>query len=274
MTVQGLQELQTVFLNIPKALIAYSGGIDSALVAKVAFDVLGNKTVALTALSPSFPSYQLEETKKIAAWIGIRQIFVDSRELDNPDYSANPTNRCYFCKSELYALCEKKAQELGFPVILNGFNLDDQADWRPGFKAQQEFTVRSPLLEAGLRKEDVRAVAKHLGLPIWNKPASPCLSSRFPYGTAITEERLKQVDAVESLLYQKGFKVFRARYFGETVKLELGAEEMQKIQEVSLKNLIEETCLKAGFKEMTIDSQGFKSGNLNQNIHPFLQGSA
>ncbi|MDO8643823.1 MAG: ATP-dependent sacrificial sulfur transferase LarE [bacterium] len=255
--------LREVIQPFSSVLVAYSGGIDSALVAKVAFDVLKEKAVALTALSPSFPSYQLEETKKVAAWIGIRHLLVQSNELDDPDYAANPTNRCYFCKSELYSLCEKKAAEWNIPVILNGFNKEDQGDWRPGFQAQKEYKVVSPLLEAGLGKEEVRKTAQALGLPIWDKPASPCLSSRFPYGTAIDAEKLEQVDRVESFLYTQGFRIFRARFYGEEVRLDLGEKETGFIQDKNIYQKVNETCLEAGFKKMTINPEGFRSGSLN-----------
>ena len=258
-----LDRLSGVIAVHPAVLVAYSGGVDSALVAKVAFDLLEEKSVALTALSPSFPSYYREETRRVARWIGIRHLIAESKELEDPNYRANPVNRCYFCKTELYSLCERMAGELGIPVVLNGFNRDDQSDWRPGFTAQKEFQVRSPLLEAGMGKDEVRKLAQALGLPIWDKPASPCLSSRFPYGTTIDERKLKQVDTVESFLHANGLREFRARYFGEEVRLELGPEERRRFEEQGFRDSVAQLCRSAGFQTMTVDSDGIRSGRFN-----------
>ena len=208
------------------ALIAFSGGVDSALVLKFAVEQLGERAVALTAISASVAPDEAEESKQLAAKIGARHVLVDSKELDDPRYAANPSNRCYFCKTELYAITSKHCAELGMAVVLDGFNADDKKDHRPGHKAAAEHGVRSPLAEAQLTKAEVRAWSKRLDLPTWDKPQMACLASRLPYGTQVTVERLKQVGSAEKAVRALGFVNFRVRYHGEVARLELAADEI------------------------------------------------
>lgn len=256
-----LEHLRQKIKKYDKVLVAYSGGVDSTVVLKVAHEILGDSVVALTALSPSLASYEREALFETARTIGARHIVVDSQELKDASYAANPTNRCFHCKSELFTLCHQKARELGLETILDGSNQDDLSDYRPGLQAKTQYQIQSPLIEAGLGKEAVRRIAQALGLPNWNKAALPCLSSRFPYGTPITEERLKQIDAVEGKMKAMGFEVFRARFHDSMVRLEVAPEELQKLYNSSEE--LETYCRDQGFKEMRIDPEGYRSGRLN-----------
>jgi len=240
--------------------VAYSGGVDSALVAKVAHDALSEAAVAVTSISPTFPFSQLEEAKQVAADIGIRHLFVQSDELQIPGYAENNTNRCYLCKGDLYTLLTEVAEKERIRTIVDGTHLDDLTDIRPGLKAARERGVRNPLVEAGLNKEAVRSLSRELGLPTWDKPASACLSSRFPHGTAITYERLKQVEESEEVLRRMGFRQFRVRYHGETARIELAAEEFPALFDPDRRKGLVAQIQACGFKWVTLDLSGYRPG--------------
>ncbi|WP_299411539.1 ATP-dependent sacrificial sulfur transferase LarE [Acaryochloris sp. IP29b_bin.148] len=267
MTVQDkLQKLQTLFAQMERALIAYSGGIDSTLVAKVAFDVLGDQALATTANSPSLLPEDLEDAQVQAADIGIPHRVVATHEMDNPHYTANPVNRCYFCKSELYDTLKPLAAEWGYAYVVDGVNADDLHDYRPGIQAAKERGTRSPLAEIGITKLEVREISRLLCLPWWDKPAQPCLSSRFPYGEAITVEKLRRVGQAERYLRDLGWSTLRVRSQADTARIELPAAEITAfVQKTNLAQLV--TAFKNyGFTYITLDLEGFVSGKLNQDL--------
>jgi pyridinium-3,5-biscarboxylic acid mononucleotide sulfurtransferase len=259
-----LAQLQTLFKEMDRALIAYSGGIDSTLVAKIAQDVLGDRALAVTAVSPSLLPEDLEDAKIQAAEIGIAHRLVETDEMANPNYTSNPVNRCYFCKSELYDTLKPLAQDLGYGYTVDGVNADDLHDYRPGIQAAKERGTRSPLAEVGLSKLEVRELSKFLGLSCWNKPAQPCLSSRFPYGEEITVEKLRRVGQAERYLRNLGLTTLRVRSEGSTARVELPAETIQSfVQTTDLPQLVE-AFQRYGFTYVTLDLEGFRSGKLNQ----------
>ncbi|NJM74566.1 MAG: ATP-dependent sacrificial sulfur transferase LarE [Acaryochloridaceae cyanobacterium RU_4_10] len=265
-----LHQLQDLFRQMDRALIAYSGGIDSTLVAKVAHDVLGDRTLAITAVSPSLLPEDLEEAKSQALEMGIAHQLVDTHEMENPQYTSNPINRCYFCKSELYDTLKPLAQEWGYAYVVDGVNADDLQDYRPGIQAAKERGTRSPLAEVGMTKLEVRELAKSLGLSAWDKPAQPCLSSRFPYGELITAEKLQRVGQAERYLRTKGWRTLRVRSEGDTARIELPAEQIsQFIQQTNLPALVRQFQT-FGFVYVTLDLEGFWSGKLNAKVPHFL----
>ncbi|MDP2272057.1 MAG: ATP-dependent sacrificial sulfur transferase LarE [Archangium sp.] len=250
------------------ALIAFSGGVDSALVLKLAVEQLGERAIALTAISASVAPDEAKEAEELAAKIGAKHVLVDSKELDDPRYAANPSNRCYFCKTELYAITSKHRAELGLAVVLDGFNADDKKDHRPGHKAAAEHAVRSPLAEAQLTKAEVRAWSKRLDLPTWDKPQMACLASRLPYGTQVTVERLKQVGSAEKAVRALGFVNFRVRYHNEVARLELGAEELARMLDPTTREAVNQAIKAQGFTFVAVDLEPFRSGRLNDALKP------
>jgi pyridinium-3,5-biscarboxylic acid mononucleotide sulfurtransferase len=246
------------------ALIAFSGGVDSAFVLHLAREELGDGAVALTALSAAVPEVERREARELAARIGARHLEVHSDELANPNYAANPTNRCYFCKSELYGLCEQKRVELKLACVVDGFNADDKKDWRPGHQAAAEHAVRSPLAAAGLTKDEIRAWSRRAGLPTWDKPQTPCLASRIPYGTAVTAERLYQIGSAESDLRALGLRQYRLRYHGEVARLEVDAAEYERFSDPAFRARVNEALRARGFAFVALDLEPFRSGRLNE----------
>ncbi|MFM2302744.1 MAG: hypothetical protein RLZZ135_147 [Cyanobacteriota bacterium] len=259
-----LAQLRHLFIEMESALIAYSGGIDSTLVAKIAVDVLGARALAVTAKSPSLLPEELEDAIVQAATIGIAHQIVETHELDNPNYASNPVNRCYFCKSELHDTLKPLALELGYPYVVDGVNADDLQDYRPGIQAATERGARSPLAELDISKLEVREIAKSIGLPWWNKPAQPCLSSRFPYGEEITIPKLNRVGRAEIYLRRLGYENVRVRSIDDTAKIELPFDLIQHF--VANHNLAElvTTFQSFGFMYVTLDLEGYRSGKLNQ----------
>jgi pyridinium-3,5-biscarboxylic acid mononucleotide sulfurtransferase len=259
-----LAQLRHLFMEMESALIAYSGGIDSTLVAKIAYDVLGTRALAVTANSPSLLPEELEDATIQAATIGINHQIVETHELDNPNYASNPINRCYFCKSELHDTLKPLALKLGYPYVIDGVNADDLQDYRPGIQAAKERGARSPLAELGIGKLEVRAIAKSIGLPWWNKPAQPCLSSRFPYGEEITIAKLNRVGRAEIYLRRLGYENVRVRSSSDTAKIELPFDLIQQF--IANNNLAElvTTFQSFGFMYVTLDLEGYRSGKLNQ----------
>ena len=259
-----LEKLKTIFAEMDCALIAYSGGIDSTLVAKVAYDVLGDRILAMTAVSPSLLPEELEEAKEQAKLIGIKHELIETKELNNPNYTSNPSNRCYFCKSELHDNLKPIAKEKGYSYVIDGVNADDLQDYRPGIQAAKERGVRSPLAEVGITKVEVREITRKLGLPWWNKPSQPCLSSRFPYGEEITVSKLQRVGRAEIYLRKLGYSNLRVRSQGDTARIELPPEEIKNfILNNNLRQIVS-AFKEIGFIYVTLDLEGYKSGKLNQ----------
>lgn len=259
-----LQQLRHLFVEMGQALIAYSGGIDSTLVAKIAYDVLGDRALAVTAKSPSLLPEELEDAIEQANSIGIAHQIVETHEMDDINYSSNPVNRCYFCKSELHDTLKPLALKLGYLYVIDGVNADDLQDYRPGIQAAKERGARSPLAEIGIAKLEVREIARSLGLSCWNKPAQPCLSSRFPYGEEITIPKLNRVGRAEIYLRRLGYENVRVRSTADTAKIELPVELIQRfIVNTDLLELTE-TFRAFGFVYVTLDLEGYRSGKLNQ----------
>ena len=258
------QQLQAIFKEMDRTLIAYSGGVDSALIAKVAQDVLGDRVLAITAMSPSLLSEELVEAEEQAASMGIAHEIVETQEMENPNYTSNPINRCYFCKSELHDTLKPLALERGYPYVVDGVNADDLRDYRPGIQAAKERGVRSPLAEVGFSKLEVRELSKQLGLSWWDKPAQPCLSSRFPYGEEITLEKLQRVGRAEVYLRKLGYRNLRVRSEGQTARIELPPEKIQEFVINTDLSQVVKAFQNYGFSYVTLDLEGYRSGKLNQ----------
>lgn len=261
---EKLQQLQALFQEMERALIAYSGGIDSTLVAKIAYDVLGDQALAVTAVSPSLLPEDLEDARIQAAEIGIKHQEIQTQEMANPNYTSNPVNRCYFCKSELHDSLKPLAQTWGYLYIVDGVNADDLRDYRPGIQAAKERGVRSPLAELAVTKTEVREIAKYLGLTAWDKPAQPCLSSRFPYTEEITIPKLQRVGRAEVYLRKLGWKNLRVRSEGDTARIELSPEQIQDFVLMTELPKLVQTFQEFGFIYVTLDLEGYRSGKLNQ----------
>ncbi len=248
-----------------RVAVAYSGGVDSVVVAKAAQVALGDAAIAVTAVSQSLAGGELEEAKALAREIGIRHRVIHTEEFDDPNYLRNNPDRCYFCKSELYGRLVRMMDELEVDALVSGINLDDQGDYRPGLKAAEERGVRHPLQECGIGKEGVRELARHWGLSVWDKPATPCLSSRVAYGEAVTPERLKMIDRAEQYLREVGCVSLRVRYHaGDVARIEVPPTDLARFCEVDFRRELIARFKSLGFKFITIDLEGFRSGSLNQ----------
>ena len=258
------ERLLEILRGYGRLAVAYSGGVDSAVVAKAAQVALGDATIAVTAVSDSLAAGELEEATDLAKKIGIKHRIIRTEEFADPNYLRNNSDRCYFCKSELYGRLEGLMGTLGVETIASGANLDDQGDHRPGMRAAGEHGVRHPLQEAGLTKADVRDLAKAWDLPTWDKPATPCLSSRIAYGEAVSPERVKMVDAAEGWLRQQGFKLLRVRYHkGDMARIEVPLDELARLADPTLRASLIPVFRELGFKFVTLDLEGFRSGSLN-----------
>ncbi|MEN9229804.1 MAG: ATP-dependent sacrificial sulfur transferase LarE [Thermostichus sp. DG02_5_bins_236] len=261
-------QITQIFAEMEQVLVAYSGGIDSTLVAKLAWDQLGERALAVTAASPSLLPEDLEEAMQQAQVIGIRHEIVETHELEDPNYAANPINRCYFCKRELHDTLRPLAQSRGYGYVVDGLNADDLLDYRPGVQAAVERGVRSPLAEVGIRKVEVRQLSRQLGLPWWDKPAQPCLSSRFPYGEEITAEKLRRVGAAERYLRSLGWRQVRVRSEKDTARIELPPQHIHEfIQKTDLEALVK-AFQAAGYLYVSLDLEGYQSGKLNRVLNP------
>lgn len=245
-------------------LVCFSGGVDSAFVLKAAHAALGDKALGMTALSPALPVAEREAAANVAREIGVPHVAVESYEIDDPSYVKNPVNRCFFCKSELYRIALDEASRRGFAVVVNGTNLDDLGDHRPGLDAARDQGVRSPLVELGFTKEDIRRCARAIGLSVWDKPAAACLASRIPYGTSVTHDRLRQIDRAENALLALGFRQVRVRYHGDVARVEVGPAELASAFERRAE--VSAACHEAGFTFATLDLDGYRLGSNNEAV--------
>ena len=261
-----LDRLAAILTRYGSVLVAFSGGVDSTFLLRVAVDTLGDKAVAFTEASPLHQAWELNEARELAGRMGVRHVVVAADELANTEFAANPANRCYLCKTVLYDEAKKIAAELNLAQIVEGSTVDDLSDYRPGRQALAELGIRSPLLEAGLTKDEIRAASRELGLPTWNKQPLACLASRFPYGTTITTERLRQIEQCETFLRDQGFSTFRVRYHNELARIEVGPEDILRLASSPLRDLVSSYFKSAGFTYVTVDLQGFRSGSMNEGI--------
>lgn len=263
-TASVLQRLGREISRHPSLLIAFSGGVDSGVLLAVAHRVLGDRAVAITADSPSMARREFREAARFAAQLGVRQIVVKTHEVELDAYARNDANRCFWCKHTLFEKCEEVAQRDGFQAIAYGFTLDDVGDHRPGQRAAKEFGVVTPLHDAGLGKREIRAVAAELGLDLWDKPAAPCLASRVPYGSEVNPEKLQKIEEMEELLFTLGFRIFRARFDGTLMRLELDERELPRAAEPDTRLQLLEKARTIGVPLLTLDLEGFRSGKLNR----------
>jgi uncharacterized protein len=258
------QRLREIFRDLGSVIVAYSGGVDSSYVAYVASAELGPRALCITGQSASLPSHQQVEIDRVVSQFGFRHEIIQTEELENPDYRANNADRCYFCKDELYGKLEVIAASRGIECIVDGSTTDDLGDFRPGRRAATQHAVRSPLIEVEMSKAEVRELSRRVGLPTWDKPASPCLSSRIAYGTTVTIERLSKVDRGEEILREFGFREFRVRHHDTLVRLEIAPAELDRVLRRDVVEQLAARFRELGFKYVTLDLQGFRSGSMNE----------
>jgi uncharacterized protein len=264
MVTEHLRRLDEIFDRMGSTLVCYSGGIDSALVLALAKRALGDRAVGLTAVSPSLAESERADAVRIAEALGAGHVLVESNEIEREGYRSNGPDRCFHCKSELYEVAAKKAAELGLACVVNGTNKDDLGDYRPGLEAARQAGVRSPLVEAGLGKNDVRDVARELGIDAWDKPAAACLSSRIPYGTSVTRERLRQIEGFESELKALGLRQVRVRHHESIARIELGPDDMDRALGRDTRERLVEAGKRHGFRYVTLDLGGYRTGSHNE----------
>ncbi len=252
-------------------VVAFSGGVDSTFLAAAAYEELGERALAVTALSPTYPGREQHEAAELAKAIGVAHATVESNELEIPNFAENPVNRCYYCKKELFEILKGIAEKRGLPHVADGTNADDLSDHRPGRKAARELGVMSPLLEAGLTKNDIRDLSRELGLPTADKPAFACLASRFPYGSRITEEKLDSIDMLEEKLRELGFIQIRVRHHGDVARVEVGKDEIELALQAETRIALVEAGKEAGFLYVTLDLEGYRTGSMNEGMNSKLE---
>ncbi len=264
------RRLSEILSGLESVVVGFSGGVDSAYLAYMANQVLGQKALCVTAVSPSYPAFQRKETTDFASCYHLHHLEIETSEVDDSRYRENSPDRCYFCKSELFSKLQALAREKGYRVVVDGTNRDDRTDFRPGRRAARQYLVQSPLSDARMTKVEIRELSRRAGLPTWNKPALPCLSSRFPYGISITPEKLSVVERGEEVLRHFGFKIFRVRYHEALVRLEFSPEELPKALNLAMAALLTKEFKALGFKFVTVDLEGYRSGALNEvlSLHP------
>ncbi len=260
------RRLLDLLATLDSAIVAFSGGVDSAYLAWAATRVLGARALCITADSPSYPDHHRQLALRVARECGLRHEIVATAELDVPEYRANPVNRCYYCKQELYTTLTRVARDRGIDAILDGNNADDRGDYRPGRAAAREFGVRSPLDEVGLLKDELRERSHAAGLPTWDEPASACLSSRIPYNSEVTGEKLRMIERAEGVLRDLGFRVCRVRHHDSIARLEIGRDELSRAMEEPMRARIERELTAIGYDEVVIDPKGYRMGSLNEGV--------
>lgn len=256
--------LQQILADVPSLIVAYSGGVDSAYLAYEATRVLGTAALCVTADSPSYPERHRALAIRLAADFALNHHIIHTSEMARPEYRANPANRCYYCKHELYTHLTELARERGIPVIADGSNADDRGDYRPGRQAAREFGVRSPLDEAALTKAEIRELSRRAGLPTWDEPASACLSSRIPYFSEVTDEKLRMIEKAESVLRGFGFRICRVRHHDTIARIELGPGEIARALEPAMSEAIDAELRALGYEHVTVDLRGYRLGSLNE----------
>jgi len=259
----SLARLELEISRYHSLIIAFSGGVDSAVLLAAARRVLGDRAVALTADSPSMPRAELQSARELAAELGVRHIVAQTSELERPEYVSNDRQRCYWCKTTLFETCARVSKDLGIDDVAYGYTADDAGDYRPGHVAASEFRVRAPLFDAGLGKKEIRTAARSLNLNVWDKPAAPCLSSRIPYGSEVSIQKLSTIEAMEARLHELGFPIVRARFDGTTMKIEVPVEDIPRLKASEIWSQVDEKAHELSVSLLVIDLEGFRSGKLN-----------